>query len=263
MKKLLDKKILIANKKFSSRLIVGTGKFESYELNKKALEASKAEIVTVAIRRVNLSDKNLPKLTDFISPKQYTFLPNTAGCFNAKEAIRTLRLAKDLGGWNIVKLEVLSDEKTLYPNMIETINASEKLVADGFKVLAYCNDDPILCKILEETGCSAIMPLGSPIGSGLGILNPLNISLIIDQSQLPVILDAGIGTASDAVLAMELGCDAVLVNSAIAEAKDPILMAESFKNAVIAGRQSYLAKRMKKKNYGSASSPTKNLISRS
>ena len=263
MKKLLDKKILIANKKFSSRLIVGTGKFESYELNKKALEASKAEIVTVAIRRVNLSDKNLPKLTDFISPKQYTFLPNTAGCFNAKEAIRTLRLAKDLGGWNIVKLEVLSDEKTLYPNMIETINASEKLVADGFKVLAYCNDDPILCKILEETGCSAIMPLGSPIGSGLGILNPLNISLIIDQSQLPVILDAGIGTASDAVLAMELGCDAVLVNSAIAEAKDPVLMAESFKNAVIAGRQSYLAKRMKKKNYGSASSPTKNLISRS
>ena len=263
MKKLLDKKILIANKQFSSRLIVGTGKFESYELNKKALEASKAEIVTVAIRRVNLSDKSLPKLTDFISPKQYTFLPNTAGCFNAKEAIRTLRLAKDLGGWNIVKLEVLSDEKTLYPNMIETINASEKLVADGFKVLAYCNDDPILCKILEETGCSAIMPLGSPIGSGLGILNPLNISLIIDQSQLPVILDAGIGTASDAVLAMELGCDAVLVNSAIAEAKDPVLMAESFKNAVIAGRQSYLAKRMKKKNYGSASSPTKNLISRS
>ena len=162
MKKLLDNKILIANKKFSSRLIVGTGKFESYELNKKALEASKAEIVTVAIRRVNLSDKNLPKLTDFISPKKYTFLPNTAGCFNANEAIRTLRLAKDLGGWNIVKLEVLSDEKTLYPNMIETINASEKLVAEGFKVLAYCNDDPILCKILEDTGCSAIMPLGSP-----------------------------------------------------------------------------------------------------
>ncbi|MEC8099863.1 MAG: thiazole synthase [Pseudomonadota bacterium] len=263
MKKLLDKEILIANKKFSSRLIIGTGKFESYKLNKKALEASKAEMITVAIRRVNLSDKNLPKLTDFISPKKYTFLPNTAGCFNAKEAIRTLRLAKDLGGWNIVKLEVLSDEKTLYPNMIETINASEKLVADGFKVLAYCNDDPILCKILEETGCSAIMPLGSPIGSGLGILNPLNIRLIIDQSKLPVILDAGIGTASDAVLAMELGCDAVLVNSAIAEAKDPVLMAESFRNAVIAGRQSYLAKRMKKKNYGTASSPTKNLISRS
>ena len=263
MKKLLDKEILIANKKFSSRLIIGTGKFESYKLNKKALEASKAEMITVAIRRVNLSDKNLPKLTDFISPKKYTFLPNTAGCFNAKEAIRTLRLAKDLGGWNIVKLEVLSDEKTLYPNMIETINASEKLVADGFKVLAYCNDDPILCKILEETGCSAIMPLGSPIGSGLGILNPLNIRLIIEQSKLPVILDAGIGTASDAVLAMELGCDAVLVNSAIAEAKDPVLMAESFRNAVIAGRQSYLAKRMKKKNYGTASSPTKNLISRS
>ena len=263
MKRLPDKKIKLANKEFTSRLIVGTGKFESYELNKKALEASNAEIVTVAIRRVNLSDKSLPKLTDFISPNKYTFLPNTAGCFNANEAIRTLRLAKDLGGWNIVKLEVLSDEKTLYPNMIETINASEKLVADGFKVLAYCNDDPVLCKILEETGCSAIMPLGSPIGSGLGILNPLNIRLIINQTKLPVILDAGIGTASDAALAMELGCDAVLVNSAIAEAKYPILMAESFKNAVIAGRQSFLAKRMKKKNYGSASSPTKNLISRS
>ena len=232
-------------------------------MNRKALEASESEIVTVAIRRVNLTNTKLPKLTDFISPKKYTFLPNTAGCFNSVEAIRTLRLAKELGGWNIVKLEVLSDEKTLYPNMIETINASEKLVADGFKVLAYCNDDPVLCKILEQTGCSAIMPLGSPIGSGLGILNPLNIKLIIEQSNLPVILDAGLGTASDASLAMELGCDAVLVNSAIAEAKHPILMAESFKNAVIAGRQSFLAKRMEKKIYGSASSPTKHLISRS
>ncbi len=257
-----DSKIKIANKEFSSRLIIGTGKFSDYELNKKALEASGAEIVTVAIRRVNLTDKNLPKLTDYINPKKYTFLPNTAGCFNANEALRTLRLAKELGGWNIVKLEVLADEKTLYPNMIETINAAEKLVTDGFKVLAYCNDDPILCKILEETGCSAIMPLGSPIGSGLGILNPLNIKLIIEQSSLPVILDAGLGTASDASLAMELGCDAVLVNSAIAQAKHPVLMAKSFKNAVIAGRQSFLAERMKKKSYGDASSPMKNLISR-
>ena len=263
MENISDKKIKIANKEFSSRLIIGTGKFKNYELNKSALEASKAEIVTVAIRRVNLTDKKFPKLTDFISPKKYTFLPNTAGCFNASEAIRTLRLAKDLGGWNIVKLEVLSDEKTLYPNMIETINASEKLVAEGFKVLAYCNDDPILCKVLEETGCSAIMPLGSPIGSGLGILNPLNIKLIIDQSNLPVILDAGLGTASDASLAMELGCDAVLVNSAIAEAKYPVLMAESFRNAVVAGRQSFLAQRMTKKNYGSATSPMQQLISRS
>ena len=263
MEGISDIKIKIAEKEFSSRLIIGTGKFENYELNKLALEASEAEIVTVAIRRVNLTDKSLPKLTDFINPKKYTFLPNTAGCFNANEAVRTLRLAKDLGGWNMVKLEVLSDEKTLYPNMIETINASEKLVEDGFKVLAYCNDDPVLCKILEETGCSAIMPLGSPIGSGLGILNPLNIKLIIEQSNLPVILDAGLGTASDASFAMELGCDAVLANSAIAEAKYPILMAESFKNAVIAGRQSFLAKRMKKKVYASSSSPLQNLISRS
>ncbi len=257
-----DSKIKIANKEFSSRLIIGTGKFANYELNKKALEASGAEIVTVAIRRVNLTNKNQPKLTDYINPKKYTFLPNTAGCFNANEALRTLRLAKELGGWNIVKLEVLADEKTLYPNMIETINAAEKLVIDGFKVLAYCNDDPILCKILEETGCSAIMPLGSPIGSGLGILNPLNIKLIIEQSSLPVILDAGLGTASDASLAMELGCDAVLVNSAIAQAKYPVLMAKSFKNAVIAGRQSFLAERMQKKTYGDASSPLKHLISR-
>tara|TARA_Y100001970_G_scaffold291888_1_gene430855 strand:- start:3342 stop:4133 length:792 start_codon:yes stop_codon:yes gene_type:complete len=257
-----DSKVKIANGKFTSRLIIGTGKFSNYQINKQALEASGAEIVTVAIRRVNLTDKNKPKLTDYINPKKYTFLPNTAGCFNAKEALRTLRLAKELGGWDMVKLEVLSDEKTLYPNMIETINASEKLVADGFKVLAYCNDDPVLCKILEETGCSAIMPLGAPIGSGLGILNPLNIQLIIEQAKLPVILDAGLGTASDASLAMELGCEAVLVNSAIAEAKFPILMAKSFKNAVIAGRQCFLAERMKKKNYGHATSPMENLISR-
>ena len=187
MEKNLVNKIKIANKQFSSRLIVGTGKYKDYSLNKLALEASGAEMVTVAIRRVNLTDKNQPKLTDYISSKKYTFLPNTAGCFTANEALRTLRLAKELGGWDIVKLEVLANEKTLYPNMIETINASEKLISDGFKVLAYCNDDPVLCKILEETGCSAIMPLGAPIGSGLGILNPLNIKLIIEQSNVPVI----------------------------------------------------------------------------
>ena len=252
--------IIIANKEFSSRLIVGTGKFSNYEINSKSLEASEAEIVTVAIRRVNLTDKNHPKLTDYINPKKYTFLPNTAGCFTAVEALRTLKLAKELGGWNLVKLEVLADEKTLYPNMIETINAAEKLVAEGFEVMAYCNDDPVLCKVLEEAGCCAIMPLGSPIGSGLGILNPLNIKLIIEQSDLPVILDAGLGTASDASLAMELGCDAVLVNSAIAEANNPILMAKSFKNAVIAGRQCYISGRMRKKHYAVASSPMKNLL---
>ncbi len=257
-----ENKIKIANREFSSRLIIGTGKYANYDINKRALEASGAEIVTVAIRRVNLTDINKPKLTDFIDPTKYMFLPNTAGCFSAHEALRTLRLAREIGGWNIVKLEVLADEKNLYPNMIETINASEKLIADGFSVLAYCTDDPILCKILEQTGCSAIMPLGSPIGSGLGILNPLNIKMIIDQAKVPIILDAGLGTASDASIAMELGCEAVLVNSAIAQAKNPILMAESFKNAVIAGRQSFIAERMQKKSYGEASSPMKNLISR-
>ena len=257
------KKLVIGGKTFRSRLIIGTGKYTNFQINKKALEASGADIITVAMRRVNIENNKEPKLTDYISPKKYTFMPNTAGCFSSEDALRTLKLARDLGGWDMVKLEVLSDKKTLYPNMIETINASEKLVADGFKVLAYCNDDPVLCKILEETGCSAIMPLGSPIGSGLGILNPLNIKLIIEQSNLPIILDAGLGTASDASFAMELGCDAVLVNSAIAEAKHPILMAESFKNAVIAGRQSFLAKRMQKKVYGSASSPLQHLISRS
>ncbi len=260
MSKEKEDKIIIANKEFSSRLIVGTGKFPNYEINRKSLEASEAEIVTVAIRRVNLTDKNQPKLTDYINPKKYTFLPNTAGCFNAVEALRTLKLAKELGGWNLVKLEVLADEKTLYPNMIETINAAEKLVAEGFEVMAYCNDDPILCKVLEDAGCCAIMPLGAPIGSGLGILNPLNIKLIIEQSDLPVILDAGLGTASDASLAMELGCDAVLVNSAIAEASNPILMAKSFKNAVIAGRQCFISGRMRKKNYADASSPMNNLL---
>ena len=252
----------IGGKIFKSRLIVGTGKYQSYEINKLALEASAAEMVTVAIRRVNLNNSNSPKLTDFIDPKKYTFLPNTAGCFSSEDAIRTLRLAKEIGGWDMIKLEVLSNKETLYPNMLETIKTAEKLIADGFKVLAYCNDDPVLAKVLEDVGCSAIMPLGSPIGSGLGILNPLNISIIVEQSKVPVILDAGVGCASDASLAMELGCDGVLVNSAIAQAKHPIKMAEAINLAVKAGRLSYLSGRMKKKSFAVASTPMEGKISK-
>ncbi len=255
-----DKPLVIGKKKFKSRLIIGTGKFNSYKVNQKALKASGAEIITVAIRRVNLTKKNEERLTDFINPKKYTFLPNTAGCFTANDALRTLRLAKDLGGWDMVKLEVLSDKKTLYPDMIQTIKTAEILISEGFKVLAYCSDDPVLAKRLENLGCSAIMPLGSPIGSGIGISNPLNIKLIIEQSKIPVILDAGVGCASDASIAMELGCDAVLVNSAIAEASNPVLMAESMKHAVISGRLSYLSGRMPKRNFAVESSPLKNLI---
>ena len=252
--------LLLSGRKFKSRLIIGTGKYKSYSTNKLALEASGAEIVTVAVRRVNLSNSKEEKLTDVINPRRYTFLPNTAGCFSSKEALRTLNLAKEIGGWKMVKLEVLSDKDTLYPDMIETIDTAKTLISNGFSVLAYCNDDPVLAKKLENIGCSAIMPLGSPIGSGLGILNPLNIEIIVKQSKIPVILDAGIGCASDASLAMELGCDAVLVNSAIAEAKDPIAMAVALKLAVKAGRLSYLAKRMQKKTFASASTPIKNMI---
>ena len=255
-----DNPLVIGKKKFKSRLIIGTGKFNSYKVNQKALEASGAEIITVAVRRVNLTKKNEERLTDFINPKKYTFLPNTAGCFTANDALRTLRLAKDLGGWDMVKLEVLSDKKTLYPDMIQTIKTAEILISEGFKVLAYCSDDPVLAKRLENLGCSAIMPLGSPIGSGIGISNPLNIKLIVEQSKIPVILDAGVGCASDASIAMELGCDAVLVNSAIAEASNPVLMAESMKHAVISGRLSYLSGRMPKRNFAVESSPLKNLI---
>ena len=255
-----DIPLVIGKKKFKSRLIIGTGKFSSYKVNQKALEASGAEMITVAIRRVNLTKKSEQRLTDFINPKKYTFLPNTAGCFTANDALRTLRLAKDLGGWDMVKLEVLSDKKTLYPDMIQTIKTAEILISEGFKVLAYCSDDPVLAKRLENLGCSAIMPLGSPIGSGLGISNPLNIKLIVEQSKIPVILDAGVGCASDASIAMELGCDAVLVNSAIAEASNPVLMAESIKHAVISGRLSYLSGRMPTRNFAVESSPLKNLI---
>ena len=247
----------IAGKRYKSRLIIGSGKFKNFEENLKALEASNSEIITVAIRRTNLSDPSAPIITDIINPKKYTYLPNTAGCYNAEEAVRVLNLAREAGGWNLVKLEVLGDKKTLYPNMIETLKASKILVKEGFKVMAYCSDDPILAKQLEDNGCSAIMPLGSPIGSGLGIQNKLNIKMIVDNSNVPVIVDAGLGTASDACIAMEIGCDGVLINSAIAMANDPILMATAMKNAVISGRTAYLSGRMKKNNLAKASSPIK------
>ena len=250
----------IANKKLNSRLIVGTGKYKNFIETAKAVEASGADMVTVAVRRINILDKKKPILTDYLNPKKIIFLPNTAGCFNSEDALRTLRLAREMGGWKLVKLEVLGDKKTLYPNMIETIKSTKVLVKEGFKVLVYCTDDPLLAKKLEDCGASAIMPLASPIGSGLGIQNKINISLIIKQSKVPVIIDAGIGTASDATVAMELGCDGVLINSAIAKAQKPILMAAAFKDAVISGRKSFLAKRMKKIFYASASSPKKGLI---
>ncbi len=250
----------IANKIFNSRLIVGTGKYKSLNETAKAIKASGADMVTVAVRRVNILDKKKPLLMDYIDPKKITYLPNTAGCFNSKEALRTLRLAREMGGWKMVKLEVLGDKKTLYPNMLETIDSTKILVKEGFKVLVYCTDDPLLTRKLEDIGASAVMPLASPIGSGLGIQNKINLSLIINQSKIPVIVDAGIGTASDATIAMELGCNGVLINSAIAKAKNPILMANSFKNAVISGRQSFLAVRMEKNFLGVASSPKKGLI---
>ncbi len=250
----------IAGKKLSSRLIVGTGKYKNFTETAKAINASGAEMVTVAVRRVNIIDKKKPMLSDYLNPKKIIFLPNTAGCFNSKEALRTLRLAREMGGWKLVKLEVLGDKKTLFPNMIETLVSTKILVKEGFKVMVYCSDDPLLAKKLEDAGASAIMPLASPIGSGLGIQNKINISLIIKQSKVPVIVDAGIGTASDATIAMELGCDGVLINSAIANAKKPILMAKAFKDAVISGRNSFLAGRMKKNYFASPSSPIKGLI---
>ena len=250
----------VAGKILRSRLIVGTGKYKSFSETAKAVKASGADMVTVAVRRVNILDKKKPILTDYLNPKKIIYLPNTAGCFSSEEALRTLRLAREMGGWKLVKLEVLGDTKTLYPNMIETIKSTKTLVKEGFKVMVYCTDDPLLAKILEDSGAAAIMPLASPIGSGLGIQNKINISLIIKQSKIPVIVDAGIGTASDATIAMELGCDGVLINSAIANAKKPILMAEAFKDAVISGRNAYLAERMKKNDFASPSSPKKGLI---
>ena len=250
----------IGNKIFKSRLIVGTGKYKNFLETAKAINASGADLVTVAVRRVNITNKKKPILTDYINSKKVTLLPNTAGCFSADEALRTLRLAREMGGWKLVKLEVLGDKKTLYPNMIETIKSTKILVREGFKVMVYCTDDILMAKQLEDLGASAIMPLASPIGSGLGLLNKTNISLIAKQSKVPIIVDAGIGTASDATISMELGCDGVLINSAIAMAKKPILMAKAFKDAVISGRNAYLSGRMKKINSASSSSPNKGLI---
>ncbi|MEX0644811.1 MAG: thiazole synthase [Parvularculaceae bacterium] len=252
--------LVIAGRSFSSRLIIGTGKYKTYEENARAAEAAGAEIVTVAMRRVNLTDKDKPMLVDYLDPKKYVYLPNTAGCFTADDAIRTLRLAREAGGWKLVKLEVLADQKTLYPEMEETLRAAKLLIKDDFDVMVYCSDDPVYARKLEDVGCAAIMPLGSLIGSGLGILNPVNIRLIVEQSSVPVIVDAGVGTASDAAIAMELGCDGVLMNTAIAEAKDPIRMARAMKHAVIAGREAYLAGRMGKKRYADPSSPLGGLI---
>ena len=251
---------VIDKKKLTSRLIVGTGKYKSFKQTAEAIKASGTDIVTVAVRRVNITDKKEPALMDYIDPKKITYLPNTAGCFNSRDALRTLRLAREMGGWKLVKLEVLGNKKTLYPNMIETIKSTEVLVKEGFKVMVYCTDDPIMAKKLEDVGASSIMPLAAPIGSGLGIQNKINIKIIKEQSKVPVIVDAGVGEASDATIAMELGCDGVLINSAIAEAKNPILMAEAMKFAVMAGRKSYLAGRMKKREFGNPSSPKKNII---
>ena len=250
----------VAGKRFKSRLIIGTGKYEDYEVNRLAAEAAGAEIITVAIRRVNLDDPSKPLLVDYLDPKKYTYLPNTAGCFTTDDALRTLRLAREAGGWDLVKLEILGERRTLYPMMPETLEATETLTKEGFQVMVYCSDDPIMCKRLEDVGAVAIMPLGAPIGSGLGIQNPVNIRLIKEQSNVPVIVDAGVGTASDATIAMELGCDGVLMNTAIAEAKDPVRMARAMKAAVEAGRDAYLAGRMAKKMYADPSSPLAGLI---
>ncbi|MEL6861664.1 MAG: thiazole synthase [Pseudomonadota bacterium] len=255
-----DTPLTVAGRTFNSRLIVGTGKYASYAQNAEAARAAGAEMVTVALRRVNLSNPDEDRLQDHVSPDEFTYLPNTAGCFTADEAVRTLRLAREAGGWDLVKLEVLADQKTLYPDMEETLKAAKDLISDGFEVMVYCSDDPVYARKLEDVGCAAIMPLGSLIGSGLGIQNPLNIRLIVEQSRVPVIVDAGVGTASDAAQAMELGCDGVLMNTAIAEAKDPILMARAMKHAVMAGRDAYLAGRMGRKRYADPSSPLAGLI---
>ena len=250
----------ISTKKFNSRLIVGTGKYKNFIECSKAIKASGAEIVTVAVRRVNISDKKKPLLMDYIDPKKIMYLPNTAGCFNSNEALRTLRLAREIGGWKLVKLEVLGDKKSLLPDMIETLKSTEILTKEGFKVMVYCNDDPLMAKRLEDVGAVAIMPLAAPIGSGLGIQNFTNIKIIRKQTKLPLIIDAGIGEASDATIAMELGCDGVLINTAIAQAKKPADMAIAMKFAVIAGRKSYLSGRMRKSLMGITSTSKKGII---
>ncbi|QGX40411.1 thiazole synthase [Permianibacter aggregans] len=247
----------IAGKAYHSRLLVGTGKYKDLEETRQAIEASGAEIVTVAIRRTNIGqNKNEPNLLEVISPEKYTILPNTAGCYTAEDAVRTCRLARELlDGHDLVKLEVLGDQKTLYPDVPETLKACAELIKDGFKVMAYTSDDPITAKKLEDMGCVAVMPLAAPIGSGLGVCNPYNIKLILENASVPILVDAGVGTASDAAIAMELGCDGVLMNTAIAAAKHPVLMASAMKKAIEAGREAFLAGRMPRKLYASASSP--------
>ncbi len=252
--------LIIGKIKFSSRLIVGTGKYKNMSECAKAVKISGAEIVTVAVRRVNISDKSKPLLMDYINPKKITYLPNTAGCFTSEEALRTLRLAREIGGWELVKLEVLGDKKNLFPDVIETLKSTEILTKEGFKVMVYCNDDPLMAKRLENAGACSIMPLAAPIGSGLGIQNKVNLKIIRSQTKLPLIVDAGIGQASDATEAMELGCDGILVNTAIAKAKHPFEMAEAMKYAAIAGRKSYLSGRIQATLFGSASTSNKGLI---
>lgn len=258
-----DTKLKVAKSSYSSRLLVGTGKYRDFKQTQLAIEASGAEIVTVALRRTNIGQEaNQANLLDFISPQKYTILPNTAGCFNAEDAIRVCKLSRELlDEHSLVKLEVLSDPKTLFPNVIDTIKAAEILVADNFDVMVYTNDDPVIAKQLEDIGCVAVMPLASPIGSGLGIRNPYNIVTIIENANVPIIVDAGVGTASDAAIAMELGCDGVLMNTAIAEAKNPITMAEAMKHGIEAGRLAYLAGRMPKRRFATASSPIEDTIS--
>jgi thiazole synthase len=256
----MDDALVIAGRRFSSRLIVGTGKYKSVEETEKAIDASGAEIVTVALRRVDLADKSSGSLMALLQKKKWLVLPNTAGCYTADEAVRTLRLARELGIAEMVKLEVIGDAKTLYPDNEQTLEAAKVLVKEGFTVLPYCIDDPILCKKLEDAGCAAVMPLAAPIGSGLGIRNPHNLSIILEHAKVPVIVDAGVGTASDAAIAMELGCDGVLMNTAIAHAKDPVMMAGAMRDAVRAGRNARLAGRMPRARYANASSPTAGLI---
>ena len=256
----LDDSWSVAGRRFTSRLIVGTGKYKDLPETAAAIAASGAEIVTVAVRRVNLSDPGAPMLQDYVDPKRITYLPNTAGCFTATDAVRTLRLAREAGGWNLVKLEVLGPPPFLYPDMPATFEAARALIDDGFEVMVYCADDPVAAKRLEDMGCVAIMPLGAPIGSGLGLQNPAMISILKDQATVPVLVDAGVGTASDACIAMELGCDAVLLNSAIAHAKDPIRMARAMRAAVEAGRDAFLAGRMARKMGADPSSPLTGLI---
>ena len=255
-----DDSWIVAGRRFRSRLIVGTGKYKSLEETASAIEASGAEIVTVAVRRVNLSDPGAPMLQDFVDPKRYTYLPNTAGCHTAKDAVRTLRLAREAGGWNLVKLEVLGPPPHLYPDMAATLEAAAALIADGFEVMVYCADDPVAAHRLEQMGCVAIMPLGAPIGSGLGLQNPAMLSMLIEQAGVPVIVDAGIGTASDAAIAMEIGCHGVLLNSALANARDPVLMARAMRAAVEAGRLAHLAGRMPRRLGADPSSPLLGLI---